>query len=108
MQTTTENNMTIKTNHNYRPLLNAYELTKRELNILGNYLEEDAMYFRYKGEIYNLGDFTRTASLHEGPLKEWDGYLSDSFFSGIVIKLNEEFDMVKVGTYISWHTSKLK
>lgn len=98
---TTENKITIITNHRYRPLLNAYELTKRELNILGNDLDENAMYFRYKGEVYNLGDFMRTNSLHEGPLKAWNGYLSDSFFSGIVIKLNEEFDMVQVGTYIS-------
>lgn len=68
-------------------------------------------FVRYRGRLYPLSDFTTTTP---GPwnfglpdeFREWDGYLSDSFFSGIVIRYvrdGERYDTDRVilGTYYS-------
>tara|TARA_R110000796_G_scaffold69442_1_gene158395 strand:- start:294 stop:557 length:264 start_codon:yes stop_codon:yes gene_type:complete len=83
--------MKITTNNQYRDILNAYDLTSRELEAF-DYLEEgEGSFIRYKGRIWDLGEFMRT------DLKGWDGISSDTYFSGSVIKLSEDGDTVKVG-----------
>jgi hypothetical protein len=34
-------------------------------------------------------------------LKEWDGYISDTFFSGVLIRYNEGYEAYQMGTYYS-------
>jgi hypothetical protein len=34
-------------------------------------------------------------------LKDWDGYQSDSYFSGVVIKISPDGEQYKIGTYFS-------
>ena len=83
--------MKITTNNQYRDILNAYDLTSRELDDF-DYLEEgEGSFIRYKGRIWDLSEFMRT------DLKGWDGISSDTYFSGAVIKLSEDGDTVKVG-----------
>lgn len=61
--------------------------------------------FDYKGERYWLSEFMRTDGMSE--LKGWDGYMNDSFFSGIVIRYPRsasgacETDGVIVGMFCS-------
>jgi len=68
-----------------------------------NAIEE---YITYRGEVYWLSEFMRT-SFPNAPewIREWDGYMGDSFFSGIVVRYgNWESDrdgQLQVGTYIS-------
>lgn len=54
--------------------------------------------FLYKGERYYLSEFLTT--VHHPVLFEYDGYHSDSFFSGLVIKFDEYGEHVKVYTFI--------
>ena len=83
--------MKITTNNQYRDILNAYDLTSRELEDF-DYLEEgEGSFIRYKGRIWDLSEFMLT------DLKGWDGISSDTYFSGSVIKLSEDGDTVKVG-----------
>ena len=83
--------MKIITNNHYRNILDAYELTSKELESF-DYLEEgEGSFIRYKGDVWDLGEFMRT------DLKDWDGISSDTYFSGAVIKLSEDGDTVKVG-----------
>lgn len=108
--------ITIKTNHQFRPLLKAYELTKKELREF-DYMTNDELleadFIRYRGQVYALNDFV--CIIHKGQsaykpfahfdhddcLKEWDGIRTDSFFSGIVIKYSQDFETVKVGLALS-------
>lgn len=62
-----------------------------------------ASFMRYRGELYDLGEFTTTAELCRGAghhdLSKWDGYQSDSFFSGLVVRYVDDFERVVVGRY---------
>lgn len=106
--------MDIKTNHHYRPILQGYELTPAEQEEAGlnNWSEDEmgeASFIRYRGQLYPLGDFVRIVPAggrgggfahydHTGNLKGWDGLLTDSFFSALVLAYHpEDFDMVKIG-----------
>jgi hypothetical protein len=83
--------MKITTNNHYRALLNAYDLTSKELESF-DYLEDgEGSFIRYKGRVWELGEFTRTE------IEDWDGISSDTYFSGAVIKLSEDGEAVKVG-----------
>lgn len=109
--------MTITTNHVPRNVIDAYELTAAERAEF-DYLpwqaidagEDSASFFRYRGELYDLGEFVATDRTRElrprSPLCAWDGYRSDSFFSATVVRyVYDEFgyptDTVVVGLALS-------
>lgn len=90
--------MEIKTNNIPRNVVYGFELPenqRKEFDYLSEEEYSNNEFFKYKGRYYDLGEFMRC----EGELKEqgWYGYMSDSFFSGIVIKFDDE--SVIVGTY---------
>ena len=93
--------MEIITNNAPRQILYQWDLTpveREEFDYLKN--DEDGNFVRYKGETYDLGEFMTTQGLTEfNPLKKWDGYHSDSFFSGIVVKYTEDNDYVIMGRF---------
>jgi hypothetical protein len=72
--------------------------------------EETASFVRYLGTCYLLADFsmdwgiTRGAGLPE-EFRAWHGYLSDSFFSGVVIRYRDDHDeshrTVDLATFIT-------
>jgi len=62
-------------------------------------------FFRYKGQAYSLADFMRIdANIAPHPQRPgweyFDGYASDSFFSGVLVKYIDS-DRVLVATYYS-------
>ena len=93
--------MKITTNNVPRDILDSAELTPAEREEF-DYLNwpaldegtDSASFFRYKGQAYDLAEFTR---LEATP--EWHGGKADSFFSGIVIRLVEDGERVVVGWY---------
>ena len=99
--------MQIITNNQYRNLIYGYELTESEKSEFDYIFDIDSHNFiRYKGEIYDVYEFMPTP--HDEPARQelnelamWDGYQSDSYFSGIVIKYSDDLEQVKIGTYIS-------
>lgn len=89
------------TNNVPRPLIDASELTERDREDF-DYLDwpaidegsDSATFFRYRGQLYSLDQFTRG-----GPGAEWDGYASDSAFSAVAIRLVPgDTDRIIVGT----------
>jgi hypothetical protein len=99
--------MTIKTNNVPRDVLEAFELSAGE-RAQFDYLnwpaleagEDSASFVRFKGELYDLGEFSTTSGMPEfSPLRAWDGYLSDSYFSGILVRYCEHFERVIVATF---------
>lgn len=94
--------MKICTNNKPRDILHACQLTEKELAEF-DYIEGEsqdfASFFRYKGNVYDLGEFMRCPSGFQ--FEGWSGYHSDSFFSGILINYCNNFEQVIVGHYFS-------
>ncbi len=100
--------MTIKTNNVPRDVVEAHELTEAERAEF-DYLDwpaiEDgrgsASFFRYKGEVYDLGEFEVWDNPASPTRQNWDGFRSDSFFSAIVVRYVEDYERVVVGLALS-------
>jgi hypothetical protein len=95
----------IITNHVPRPIIDAWELTAAERREF-DYLDWDAIeqgsdsasFVRYLGDLIDLGDVDGRAAAVG--LTGWDGYRSDSFFSGLVFRYSRDFEYITVGRYI--------
>jgi hypothetical protein len=68
--------------------------------------EDSASFVRFKGEWYDLGDFMRTSDMGvSSDFSGWDGYVSDSFFSGVLVRYvhdnpdYEDYGYVVMATY---------
>lgn len=72
---------------------------RKQFDYLSDTEFEDAYFVTYKGYTYCLGDFMRTPDAC-GDLVGWDGYSSDSYFSGVLIKYTEDHDVI-MGRYCS-------
>jgi hypothetical protein len=94
--------MKIITNNHQRPIIDDWELTSAEQAEFDYYNWEEikagndsAAFFRYKGRLYDLGEFER--SWIEG----WDGIQTDSMFSAVIVRLDPCGEYVVVGTVYS-------
>ena len=85
------------TNHKYRNLKYGYEMPKklrRDFDYIGSEGFDSHDFVEYKGEWYDLSSFILW------PEKDWDGYISNSSFSGIVLKFHpDNNDQVMMGTF---------
>ena len=97
--------LTIKTNNVPREMLMLFQLDEKDQKIVRknyDYFTEEELneqrFFDYKGFWYCLSDFLRLENSED--LKGWDGYYSDSYFSGVLVKLVQE-ESVIVGRYYS-------
>jgi len=99
----------IHTNNVPRPVLYGYELTvaeRAELDYLSDEEISERNFARYRGNIHDIGDFVTTSP---GPwnfglpseFEGWDGYQSDSFFSGILVRYVDDNEAVVMGWYSS-------
>lgn len=63
--------------------------------------QDDFTGFRYKGNTWDLGEFTRTE--HEGALAKagWCGVSSQSAFHGVVVSMVEDCQALVVGQVFS-------
>jgi hypothetical protein len=99
--------LTVKTNYVPRECtMGMYFMgsLRQELLSLFDYLSvEDFLsteFFKYKGVWYAVTDFMRLDCNSSFDTKKWDGYSSDSYFSGVVMKYNYDGTVV-VGRYCS-------
>jgi len=96
--------VTIITNRHPREVLDWLDLSDKERAEFNYDSAPDHRFVRYKNWTYDLHEFLTARSIQPGTapmFKEWDGYHSDSFFSGIVVKYDLDQDWVVMGTYIS-------
>ena len=101
----------ITTNNVPRDVIEAYELSEKEQKEF-DYIdwkkveagEDSASFMRYKGQLYDLSEFTSVQALQafKGYFNGWDGYQSDTYFSGILVKYTDSsFESVIVGRYFA-------
>ena len=102
--------LTIKTNNVPRWTFQFCQLDANEqqtVKDLYGYLTQEELeeqsFFKYRGDWYSLSDFLeldKNDTVFEG----WDGHHSDSYFSGVLIKVIEgfmgDYDVI-VGRYCS-------
>lgn len=96
--------LTIRTNRKPREPLYWHELTAKEQAEF-DYLDteerqSDAQFIRYRKWVYDLGEFMRVPPGAD-EMAKWDGYHSDSYFSGILIKWVDDNERVIIATYCS-------
>ena len=113
----TIDNIKIYGNNQYRYTYYLFELSEKWQKIAKEEFDwidssdtvtwDEEKFFIYKNQLYCLSDFMNVHNTIYNPnppnwLKEFDGYNNDSFFSGILIKFdNEDNDYIKVYTFIS-------
>jgi hypothetical protein len=98
----------IITNHVPRDVIDAGELSAGERAEF-DYLDWDAIergedgasFVRYRGELYDLGEFLRWDNPASPTRGEWDGFRSDSYFSGLVVRYVDDCERVVVGLCLS-------
>ena len=79
--------MQIKCNNIPRQFIYGYELSSKQRQDF-DYIPEDEImlheFVKYKGRVYDVSEFLRVESKE---LNGWHGYASDSFFSGVLIRI---------------------
>ena len=95
--------MEIITNNQPRLILWSWDLSDKELaefDYMDDEEKEFAQFFRYKGVVYDFGEFSAVRNNTVfGELSQWHGYRSDSFFSGLVVKYTDDCESIIVGRY---------
>lgn len=94
--------VTVKTDHKWRDLVYRHDVPAEVLASEFDYQDaEDVLdgFFCYRGCWYHLDGFMRIENNPD--LTGWDAYASDSYFSGVVIKLSKDCEQIKIGTYFS-------
>lgn len=97
----------ITTNNVPRDVVYRCELSAKESADFDYLAPDEGTFFRYRGEVYYLGEFMLCPSDSESVgnvannVPGWHGYQSNSFFSGIVIRYVDNYERVIVGRYYS-------
>lgn len=97
--------MEIACNNKPRRFIYGYELSeneRKEFDYLNHEELDSREFVRYKGHLYDTGEFMRVtstvANCHREGWEKFDGYFSDSFFSGVLIKYIDS-DNCTMATY---------
>ncbi len=98
--------MTIKTNNHWYEFKTWDDLTASQKSNFDYLTEEEQLereYIVYKGWAYTLDDFMNLGRNNQEPsdFKGWHGYHSDSFFSGVLIRIHDYGDAYQIATYYS-------
>lgn len=92
----------IVTNNQERLLLDANQLTEKELADFDWLPEGGGSFFRYRGDVYCLSEFT---SLTDGSFPQtryrWEGYVNETVWSGVLVRYGSDYDHVIVARYLS-------
>lgn len=91
--------MDIITNHVPRDIIYGFQLSPKEREDFDYYSDDELderQFFRYRGSVYDTSEFYPWLTL-----PKWDGFRSDSFFSGVAIKYVDDFERVVVALVLS-------
>ena len=94
------------TNNVPRDIVDACELTERERAEFDYHDwaaiddgRDSASFVRYNGQTYDLGNFERIGPGAPDAFAGWDGVSADSFFSGVLIKIVDDDQVIMAHYY---------
>jgi hypothetical protein len=96
--------MKIKTNNVPREIVHGFDLPEDARGEFDYYSETellDASFFKYRGDYYDLGEFLVWDNPASPTRENWDGFRSDSFFSGVCVRYVNDYEEVVVGLVLS-------
>lgn len=99
--------VTIITDHKPRKLWSFEDLPKRwqkEFDYLGDDDKTDARFVKYHRWWYDTFDTQRIERedfWSSEQFRQWDSYRSDSYFSGVLFRFDEDLDHVFIGRFYS-------
>lgn len=96
------NGVEIRTDKKWKQFKYGTEVPKKVLREQFDWMDDpegNDLFFKYRNRWYNVEEFSTVSGM--SALAGWDGYLSDSHFSGIVIQLSPDMDEYRVGMYLS-------
>ena len=105
----TENGkLEIITDYKWKHFKYRYEVPEKVLESEFDHLEDDEKhdgFIKYRNKWYHVSDFMAVHNPVYTPdppewLRQWDGYLNDSFLSGVVIKVSEDGESYMIATLI--------
>lgn len=89
------------TDHKWKPFKHREEMPEKVLQeYFGHLPEEMDGFFCYRKRWYHISDFMRISGSAPFP-EEWQGYYSDSYFSGVLIRVSSDGETYQAATYIS-------
>lgn len=94
----------VRTNLVPRELFSGYTLTDKEREQFDYYTSQeidDQSFFRFKGNIYDIGEFMRTQAGGALERAGWDGADGQSAFHAVVVHLCTDGESVVVGEVFS-------
>lgn len=99
----------VSSDNRWKDFVYGVDVPKRVLQSEFDYLddaENETGFFKYKNTWYHTSQFIRTAGggaagggAPELQAAGWDGIASDSYSTGVVIKLSDDGEQYKVGFY---------
>lgn len=99
--------ITIITNNIPRHVIYGFELSekwRKEFDYLEGVDLDCATFVMYKGWLYHLGDIlalnTGLDCLPNG-FENWHGYVSETYFSGVLFRFSNDWESVVCGRYYS-------
>jgi hypothetical protein len=96
--------LTIKTNHNWRNFSYRYEVPKKVLEDQFDYQDPNDVidgFFKYRDYWYHLDMFMRIENNSNDEFSKWHGCHNDSFFSGVLIRVSDDGEQYQVATFFS-------
>lgn len=92
----------IFTNNQPRDIICGFQMPKGQRKNFDYLNNEDYMnnqFVQYRGYYYDMNEFMSVNN--NSDFKGWDGYSSDTYFSGVLIKICDDGDSVIMGRYFS-------
>jgi hypothetical protein len=94
----------IRTNHHPRDLVSWWDLPESVRSDF-DYIDGESRFsprlFCYRGEWYDSNQFFELPDHPDWRGLRWNGYQSDSYFSGTLVRYCDDFERVIVGSYLS-------
>ena len=103
--------VTLITNYHWRSPLYWWELTSAQqvwvqrehdwLSSSDTSSFEEETYIPFKGWIHTLSEFMWIGKNMPEWMQEWHGYTNDTYFSGLVIRYDDDNEFVQIATFIA-------
>ena len=103
-QSCASSTLEIKTNHHWHDFKYADEVPAEILANEFDYQDhEDVIdgFIQYRGCWYHLDGFMSIQNHGDADFSSWHGYASDSYFSGVLIRISEDGEQYQIATYYS-------